>query len=73
MEKKNNVYVLESESDLTMSVQKTKPFTDKKILPEEITFVVENVRKRYLYDGSAVISISKAEAKELIKVLLDMI
>jgi len=56
-----------------MSVQRTKPFTDGKMLPEEITFVVENVRKEYLNKGNAVISISKAEAKELIKVLLDMI
>ncbi len=73
MEKRNEIYRLESETDLTISVQKTKPYSGKNPLPEEITFLIENVKKEDLIERNAIVSISKAEAKELIKILLDMI
>lgn len=71
--------MIDNEPGLEFSVRKTTPVvvTDKGRIPqsEEIMFLIECIKpKRDLTaSGDLVISLDKDEAKELVKVLIDLI
>lgn len=77
MEKK--IYLIENESGLEFSVQKTNHFIDngkqKKMLPDQVTFLIEGItpKENLTKDGDLVISITKDEAKKLAETILRMV
>lgn len=66
------VYVLKTETDVQMSVQETTPTIEGTKQPQEIIFhLTDEVSEKWGVDLLA--SISKEEAKELIKVLQKLV
>ncbi|MDR1340007.1 MAG: hypothetical protein LBK58_08160 [Prevotellaceae bacterium] len=73
--KVKNIYMIENDGGLSFSVQKVKPSivtsSGNQEFPEEILFLVEKVDAftDLTVDGDLILSITKDEARSLVKVL----